>query len=312
MSRNNPHSLTGNAEETGAAPLDAYDVLYTLETDPPQITALLTETGVVVSRCDARWGTPDGIWLDRTHIYWTNMGADYNVADGTIERARHDGSAHEVLVGHGLVVTPKQLAADPQAGWLYWCDREGMRIMRSRFDGADLQVLLQNGTYPRDTRDITRHCVGITLDPERQHLYWTQKGPPKGGKGRIFRMALALPEGADPASRDDVTLLADHLPEPIDLHFCPASNCLYWTDRGAPPDGNSLNVAEVTADGLCNHRVIFRGLDEGIGLAIDPQEKTAFVSDLGGNIRRIDIASGEAVILRHQSSTTGVFLVPRR
>jgi len=286
-------------------------ILYTLETAPPAITALSTHDGHVVAQFDARWGTPDGIWVDPAagQITWTNMGADWEAPDGTIERARLDGSQHEVLVSKGQIVTPKQLAVDQPEGHLYWCDREGMRIMRSNLDGTAIEVLLKRGNYPQDMPDFSRQCVGIALDPVNRQIYWTQKGAPKGGIGRIFRMPMTMAEGTDPAKREDIELLADRLPEPIDLHVCPNSGHLYWTDRGSPPDGNSLNMARLDLRGLFDHKVILRGLDEGIGLAIDKAEKTAFVSNLGGTIRMIDLTTGESRVLRQQSATTGVYLV---
>ncbi|WP_222546886.1 hypothetical protein [Asaia lannensis] len=286
-------------------------VLYTLETAPPRITALSARDGKVVAQIDVRWGTPDGIWVDMAagKIYWSNMGADYNAADGTIERASLDGTGHEVLVGNGQIVTPKQIAADRSNGHLYWCDREGMRVMRCNFDGSAVETLLCRGAYPADLGDLSRQCVGITLDLKAGHIYWTQKGTPKGGIGRIFRMPMTLPQSGDPSHRDDIELLADHLPEPIDLHVCPQSGRLFWTDRGAPPDGNSLNVARIDAQGLHDHKVLLRGLDEGIGLALDRAERTAYVSDLGGTIRAVDLTTGACRVLREQSATTGLCLV---
>ncbi|WP_336760912.1 hypothetical protein [Asaia sp. VD9] len=291
--------------------MNARPLLYTLEAHPARITVLHARTGAVVSCIDAQWGTPDGIWVDTDagKITWTNMGADYDAADGTIERADLNGTRHEVLIGDGKLVTPKQLAVDREAGWLYWCDREGMRIMRARLDGSEVETLLVRGAYPQDRPDESRHCVGIALDLKARQIYWTQKGSPKGGIGRIFRMPLDLPQGVDPALRDDITLLADHLPEPIDLHVSQDSTRLFWTDRGAPPDGNSLNVAHIDESGLHAHKVLLRGLDEGIGLALDKEEKEVFISDLGGTIRVFDLKHETCRILRQQAPTTGIYLV---
>ncbi|MCP1909526.1 hypothetical protein J2R96_002006 [Bradyrhizobium elkanii] len=81
---------------------------------------------------------------------------------------------------------------------------------------------------------MTRWCVGIALDPATRKIYWTQKGPPKGGLGRIFRASLDVPEGDSAATRYDIELLFDKLPEPIDLAFDSENRVMYWTDRGAP------------------------------------------------------------------------------
>src|SRR5215475_13696462 len=79
---------------------------------------------------------PDGIAVDVTagHIYWTNMGVP-NVEDGSIERADLDGGDRKVIVPPGGTYTPKQMHLEKESGKLYWCDREGMRVMRANLDG---------------------------------------------------------------------------------------------------------------------------------------------------------------------------------
>src|ERR1700761_1553497 len=224
-------------------------------------------------------------------LYWTNMGpaagpssGEFFQADGSIECMGLNGANRRTLVGHGLTVTPKQAAADFDAGFLYWCDREGMRVMRSHLDGSNVTVLVRNGVFPADSHDVMRHCVGIAVDSVNRHIYWTQKGPPDGGKGRIFRAGLEIPAGQQPENRRDIELLIDHLPEPIDLELDTKNNLLYWTDRGNLDGGNSLNRARIGAKQLENHEVLATGLQEGIGLAIDHTNQRAFTTDLGGEV----------------------------
>jgi hypothetical protein len=78
----------------------------------------------------------DGILIDKRTktLYWTNMGpaagpgeGEFFQADGSIECFGLNGANRRTLVGHGLTVTPKQVTADFDAGFLYWCDREGTR-----------------------------------------------------------------------------------------------------------------------------------------------------------------------------------------
>ena len=64
---------------------------------------------------------------------------------------------------------------------------------------------------------MKKWCVGIALDIEGGMVYWTQKGPDNAGEGRIFRAHLEIPQGQTPASRQDIELVYDNLPEPIDL-----------------------------------------------------------------------------------------------
>ena len=43
-------------------------------------------------------------------------------------------------------------------------------------------------------------------------------------------------------------MLFDGLPEPIDLELDLENRVLYWTDRGDPPRGNTVNRAPMDAD----------------------------------------------------------------
>ena len=185
---------------------------------------------------------PDGIAVDveAGHIYWTNMGIP-NLNDGSIERADLDGGNRKVIVPQGVTHTPKQMHLDKANGKLYWCDREGMRVMRANLDGSQVETLVERGRGDKDQLDETRWCVGITIDPKFGKIYWTQKGATKGGLGRIFRANIEIPKGETPTNRSDIEVLFDHLPEPVDLELDLANRILYWTDRGDPPRGNTVN-----------------------------------------------------------------------
>jgi DNA-binding beta-propeller fold protein YncE len=258
----------------------------------------------VVEKCA---GFPDGIAVDpiRRHIYWTNMGEHpqgehFYDNDGSIERADFDGSNQTTVIPKGGTFTPKQLTLDTQNGFIYWSDREGMRVMRAKLDGSDITTLVQTGKGEEDRKDETRHCVGIAIDVENGYLYWTQKGPPNGGKGRIFRAGLAMPPNSDPANRNDVELLFDKLPEPIDLEIDHLNGNLYWTDRGEGPQGNTLNRAAIRNPSK-EREILVSGLKEGIGVAVDPPNDVVYFTDLMGHIysstlegfHRRDLYSGD-------------------
>ncbi len=192
---------------------------------------------------------PDGIVVDveSAQIYWTNMGVP-NLNDGSIERADLDGSNRKTIVPEGATFTPKQLHLDKKNDKLYWADREGMRLMRCNLDGSKIETLMETGHGDTDRRDATKWCVGIAVDTERGQVYWTQKGPDKAGKGRIFRAGIEIPEGQTAANRTDIEVLFNNLPEPIDLDLDLDNRMLYWTDRGDPPRGNTVNRAPMDAD----------------------------------------------------------------
>src|ERR1700684_909133 len=83
---------------------------------------------------------PDGIVVDPDggHLYWTNMG-NPTASDGSIERSDLDGSHVTHIVPPGGTFTPKQLQLDQKNRKLYWCDREGMRVMSAGLDGSDIE-----------------------------------------------------------------------------------------------------------------------------------------------------------------------------
>src|ERR1700720_1991024 len=148
---------------------------------------------------------PDGIVVDAKagHIYWTNMGVP-NLDDGSIERADLDGRNRRIIIPQGVTHSPKQIHLDKENGKLYWCDREGMRVMRANLDGSQVETLVETGRGDKDQLDATRWCVGITIDPKFQKIYWTQKGPDNAGLGRIFRAGVEIPAGENPANRSDI------------------------------------------------------------------------------------------------------------
>src|ERR1700749_1324979 len=228
MKGSNMTDSSATKSNTPSDRIGAVGRLFVLELSGGRIHAMNpdgTDQKVIVSNCHL----PDGIAVDVEvgRIYWTNMGVP-NLNDGSIECAALDGRNRRVVVPQGPTFTPKQLHLDKQNGKLYWCDREGMRVMRSNLDGSQIETLVETGRGDADRRDQTRWCVGITLDPKHGKMYWTQKGPSKGNKGRLLRAGLEIPNGETAASRSDVELFFDRLPEPIDLELDLERRLLYW------------------------------------------------------------------------------------
>jgi hypothetical protein len=280
--------------------------LFVLELNAGRIHSMNTDGSdrkIIVSDCHL----PDGIVVDvdAGHIYWTNMGIP-NLNDGSIERADLDGKNRQTIIAQGETHTPKQIILDKKGGKLYWCDREGMRVMRCSLDGSQLETLIESGHGEADRRDPTRWCVGLSIDPKLRKIYWTQKGPDNAGLGRLFRANVEIPAGQTAATRSDIEIFFDALPEPIDIEFDHRNRVIYWTDRGDPPRGNTVNRASID-DKPAEPEIVLTHLMEGIGIALDIPNDRMFVTDFAGSVysARLD-GSGEKNFLYAQGNLTGI------
>jgi hypothetical protein len=226
--------------------------------------------------------------------------------DGSVERADIDGKNRKTIVAQGDTHSPKQIILDKRGGKLYWCDREGMRVMRCNLDASKLDTLIETGRGNVDQKDATRWCVGLTIDPKLGHIYWTQKGPDNAGLGRLSRANVEIPAGQTAANRSDIEIFFDKLPEPIDIELDHKNRVLYWTDRGDPPRGNTVNRASID-NKPAEPKIVVTHLMEGIGIALDVPNDRMFVTDFAGSIfsARLD-RSSERTVLEAQGNLTGI------
>ncbi|KAB8302148.1 hypothetical protein EYC80_005596 [Monilinia laxa] len=266
---------------------------------------------------------PDGIdiSLKTGRIYWTSMGT-LGSNDGTIQSCNLDGSDIQTVIPSGAVHTPKQLIIDHSASKLYFSDREGLRVMRCNLDGSEHETIIQTGDWQdaEDGKDQLKWCVGISINHQDGKFYWTQKGLSKGGKGRIFRANIETPAGQNASNRTDIELLFQGLPEPIDLEVDQDTQTLFWTDRGDPPMGNSLNsvkldsslkpLTEGNTDVKNDYQILTRQLHEAIGIKIDGVNKHVYLTDLGGSVYRVGMdGKDKKKIYDEECSFSGIGLV---
>jgi hypothetical protein len=289
------HVTSGSSKATTVGRLFVLDLsgdrVFSLNADG-------SDRKVIVTGCRH----PDGIVVDveAGHIYWTDMGVP-DLNDGSIERADLDGRNRRMIVPEGSTFTPKQLHLDKKNRKLYWSDREGMRVMRSNLDGSKIETLVQTGQGEADRRDAMKWCVGITVDAKRGQIYWTQKGLEHAGHGRIFRASIEIPKGQNAVNHTDIEVLFDGLPEPIDLELDLKSRMLYWTDRGDPPRGNTVNRAPMDSEQEERKapEILLTHLQEGIGIALDLKEKRMFLTDLGGSVYSAKLNGSDNFSLKH-------------
>ena len=283
--------------------------LFVLDLSGGRVFSLNTDGSnqkVIVTECRH----PDGIVVDvgTKHIYWTNMGVP-NLNDGSIERADLDGLNRKTIIPEGGTFTPKQLHLDKKNAKLYWADREGMRVMRCNLDGSNIETLVETGHGDADRSDAKKWCVGIAVDSERGQIYWTQKGPDKGGQGRIFRAGTEISEGQTAVNRTDIEVLFHDLPEPIDLDLDLNNRMMYWTDRGDPPRGDTVNRAPMDGDPKKPQapKILLTHLMEGIGIALDLKGERMFLTDLAGSVYSAKLnGSDKKELLYDQGNLTGI------
>lgn len=118
-----------------------------------------------------------------------------------------------------------------------------------------------------------------------------------------------MPAGQTPADRTDIEVVYDGLPEPIDLDIDHGTQTLYWTDRGDPPRGNTVNRAPLDdgPDGRPEPEILVDHLMEGIGLALDVANDRMFITDFAGTVYRAALdRSGKATLLQAQGNLTGI------
>ena len=194
---------------------------------------------------------PDGIVVDveAGHIYWTNMGIP--TQERRLDRARgprrSESQDHRSRGRHvhakaapsreeerqTLLVRPRRNARDAREP--RWIEHRNPRRHkpRRRPPGNGRNEGGASGSLSIRTADksIGRKKAPITRErAESSALRSTSR--------KVRRRRIG------PISK----LLFDGLPEPIDLELDLKNRLLYWTDRGDPPRGNTVNRASLDAD----------------------------------------------------------------
>jgi hypothetical protein len=117
-------------------------------------------------------------------------------------------------------------------------------------------------------------------------------------------------KGQNAANRTDIEVLFYSLPEPIDLEHDLKNRMLYWTDRGDPPRGNTVNRAPMDMELKKKSQapeILLTHLQEGIGIALDLKGERMFLTDLGGSVYSAKLnGSDKKTLLYAQGNLTGI------
>ena len=103
--------------------------------------------------------------------------------------------------------------------------------------------------------------------------------------------------------------VGEFVPEPIDLDLDLGNRVIYWTDRGDPPRGNTVNGAPMdAASGKRKEpEIVFNHLMEGIGLSLDLKGGRMFVTDLAGSVYSANLdGSNKKALLIVEGNLSGI------
>ena len=231
---------------------------------------------------------PDGIVVDveAGHIYWTNMG-NPSANDGSIERADLDGSNVTNIVPPGGTFTPKQLQLDKKNRKLYWCDREGMRVMRANLDGSKIETL---SIRAKAMRVLAKTQEMVRGDRPRRRSAASSIGRRKAlttpARDVSFARISKFRRGRLRQTAKTLKSSIEDLPEPIDLDLDLANRTIYWTDRGDPPRGNTVNRAPMDAGSRQSQRAgnCFQPLDGRNRPRVGPERRPHVLDRFGGSV----------------------------
>ena len=120
--------------------------------------------------------------VEAGHIYWTNMGVPK--PERRLHRAcrhRRAKSQDHRSPGRHLHAKAAPSREENRQALLVGSRRDARHASESRWLGHRNPRGDGPGRH-RTGRDATKWCVGITVDPERGQIYWTQKGPDNAGR----------------------------------------------------------------------------------------------------------------------------------
>ena len=237
-------------------------------------------------------------------VYWTELNP------GVINQANLNGSNIQALSITALG-SPIDVAIDPVGDKLYWTEGDG-DIRRANLDGSGAETLLT------DTSDIR----GIAVDPIGSKVYWTIVGTSNKirradlngsnledlvtGLGAPSSVALDVGNGKMYWSEDnggkirranlDGTSVEDRvtgIPSPAGIALDTGAGKVYWIENGV----GAAKIRRANLDGSGQQDLITGIPDGAVYIALDPIGGKMYWTELGGLVRRADLAGTNAEVL---------------
>src|SRR5229473_1419513 len=207
-----------------------------------------------------------------------------DLSAGRILTSNPDGSDLKTIVNEGRKL-PDGIVVDVARGHIYWTNMGNPKANDGTIDRADLDGTSVTNIVPSGATWTPKQ---LQLDAKNRKLYWSDREGMRVMRANLdgSNIETLVEKGQTPANRKDIEVLYDNLPEPIDLDLDLGNRLIYWTDRGDPPRGNTVNRAAM--DAVPGKRkepeIVFNHLMEGIGLSLDLENKRMFLTDLGGSV----------------------------
>ena len=196
-------------------------------------------------------------------VYWADSGTEL------IERSNLDGSNREDVVAG--IEDPQGVALDPVNSKVYTTidgsPNFNDRIVRSNFDGTDLEVIAQGNVQTGNPR-------GIAVDPSGGKVYWATLAGPVSA--RIRRADL------DGSNQEN---LFTGLSTPLGVSLDLVNGKVYWVSDGL----SRIRRGNLDGSGMIED-IITTGLSSPYDVAIDSVNSKVYWVDSGtGKIERSDL-----------------------
>ncbi len=159
--------------------------------DGSELETLVTvATGNQARQDESNWCVGIALDVENGWFYWSQKGGN-NAGEGSLRRARIEmpsgetsGNRSDIEVLFSGLPEPIDIDLDLVNQTIYWTDRGDDTINR-----APIEIPPGQTAANRNDREIlvegVREAIGVTLDPERGHLYFTG-----GTLGRVGRANL--------------------------------------------------------------------------------------------------------------------------